>query len=114
MTAPDNAALHGAISFYAASCYPTFERLGFDAAKEAADAAGEANSQYPCWQRDKKGQFPEFDLPHFGKRSSVFCIAVLCAFLVWTQKAAGNPLPDSPLLAAAEDGWKLWKMEVRV
>ena len=77
-------ALLGAIRFYAASLYPVFENLGEVAAKEIAMAAEEANLKYPCWMRNEKGKFPEFELPHLGKKSSVYCIAAMSAYLVWT------------------------------
>ena len=107
-------ALLGSIRFYSASLYPLFDNLGEVAAKEIAMAAEEANSRYPCWMRNAKGEFPEFELPHLGKKSSVFCIAAMSAYLAWTVLKAGMELPDSPLLEAAQDGWQLWKMEKKV
>jgi len=106
-------AMYGAITFDSVSCYEIFERVGFAAAKLAADAAGEASLRCPLWQRDAKGKFPEFVIPGFGRRSSIYVIAIQAAFLVWTQVKAGNPLPESVFLKAALEGHKLWKLGVK-
>jgi len=104
-------AIYGCICYYAASIYPVFERVGYRRAELAAKAAESASVVYPLFMRDKKGQFPEVDIPCFGKKSTPFAAAVMAAFLVWTQRAAGFPLPTSPILQAADDGYNLWKME---
>ena len=104
-----DAAATGATMFYAVACYERFNALTYEQCKEAADAAGNASLGYPLYSRDKNGKFPEFDIPHFGKKSSVFCAALMSAFLVWTQRVMqNNPLPGSTLLQAASDGLGLF------
>lgn len=106
---PDNPALTGAIMFYSASCFSVFNRLTFEQCQEAAEAAGEAAQHDPLWMRNKKGEFDQYDIPHFGKRSSVYVMAIMSAWLVWIQKKIyGYQLPDSPLLAASVSGLALF------
>ena len=102
-------AMIGSIIFNSVACYGVFDRLGFEKAKEAADACAEHSLRYPLWMRNEKGVFPTFDIPHFGPRSSVFCIAIQTAFLVWVYK--GKDLPSGPLMSAALDGYRLYKLE---
>ena len=103
-------AMIGAVMFNAASCYEVFARLTPEQAKEAADFASEQSQRYPLWQRDAEGQFPTFEVPHFGKRSSVYLMALLSAYLVWAQKRAGiEPVPATPLMRAARDGYAAYK-----
>ena len=103
-----DAAAYMAVMYYSMACYPVFARIGTEAAKEAADFCSERAMEWPLFERNKKGEFPQYDVPHFGKKSSVYCAAIMSAFLVWTQKAAGNPLPDTDLLKAGEEGYMLW------
>src|SRR5579859_1967358 len=103
-------ALQMAVFWYVQDVYGHLGRLTETEMRQVADAAGEAICGYPCWMRDEHGQFPEFDLPHIGKKSSVYVIAVAVAILVWVQcHLTNNPLPDSPLLAVGLDGLKLWR-----
>lgn len=106
-------ALHGAICFYANSCYPRFEELGYDRAKLSAEFCSTWAQEYPLWLRDDKThEFPRRDIPGFGVRSSVFAMALAAAFLVWAQAKAGDNLAytyGSPLLDAARDGFTLWQ-----
>ncbi len=103
-------ALQMAVFWYVQDVYGRLGRLTDTEMRRVADAAGDAICTYPCWMRDEHGQFPEFDLPHLGKKSSVYVIAVAVAILVWEQcHLANNPLPDSPLLAVGLDGLKLWR-----
>lgn len=111
ITATDPA-VFGCVMYYAASIYPVFERVGFEAAQKIVQVAEQASLEYPLFQRDKTGKFPTVDLPEFGPRPTPFCAAVMSAFLVWTQRKAGNPLPDSPLIQAASSGYTLWRLEV--
>jgi len=102
-------AVHGAVMFYAADIYGHFNGLTYQQCREASEAANNASIRYPLFSRDKKGRFPEFDIPHFGKRSSVYCGAIMSAWLVWCNRVlADNPLPSSALLSAANDGLTLW------
>jgi len=102
-------ALYGCVLFYSVSVYDRLDRMTFDEAKAAADAAGEASAHAPLWMRNAKGQFGQYDIPGFGSRSGPYCIALLAAFLVWTQRQLQDfPLPTSPLLSAAQDGLTLW------
>jgi len=49
-------------------------------------------------------------VPYFGKRSSVYLMALLSAYLVWAQKRAGiEPVPATPLMRAALDGYAVYK-----
>ena len=105
----DDPALHGCITWYSQSCYDHFDRLGFDAANEIAQVANDQNGKEPLLIRNKKGEFNQFELPYIGKKSGPYLVALMSAFLVWTQRQlVDNPLPDSPMLAAAHDGLKLW------
>ena len=98
----------GAIMYYSAACYPIFDQIGDDKAKEAANFCSQKSQEYPLWMRNKKGKFPEYDVPHFGKRSSVFCIAVMSAYMIWQQRKAGiTEFPASVFLDAANMGWGL-------
>ena len=97
-------AMHGSITFYSASIYPVFDQIGPDAAREAAQAAGSFMAECAPY-KDKKGNLPKRDIPHFGERSIIYAIALSTAYLAWTFK--GRNLPDSPLLDAAMDGYRL-------
>lgn len=109
----EDAALTGAITFYSVGCYERFMELTGDQAQEAMDFAQEQSMVYPLWQRNEKGEFPQYDVPHFGIRSSVWLMALMSAWLVWMQKGAGiELLPDSPLLKAAECGYTLLEAKV--
>lgn len=114
----DNPALHGALMFYSVSCYETFDKVGFERANEAADFCSTWAMEYPLYLRSeaKKGapsEFPKRDIPHFGERSSVFAIAVMSAFLVWSQKQSfpDAGFPESSMLSAALDGWNLYSAQ---
>lgn len=106
-------ALLASVTFYSAGIYPRFDQMGFEAAKQAADFCGEWANEYPLWIRHttgflaKKSEFPQREIPGFGERSSIYAMAVMAAFLVWTQRKAGNELPGSELLEAADWGYKL-------
>lgn len=106
-------ALHGAVCFYAASCYPRFEQIGDSRARLAADFCSNWAQEYPLWMRDDKThEFPRREIPDFGSKSSVFALALMSAFLVWIQEyKAGNDLGyvTSPLISAARDGLTLWR-----
>jgi len=98
--------------WYAVDCYNHFDRLGFAATKEIGESASEFNQENPLLLRNKKGEFDQFELAHLGKRSGPYCVAAMSAVLVWTQRhLADNPLPDSALLAAANDGLIIWWMQ---
>lgn len=108
MNGIDPAAI-GAMIFNSTACYEKFNTLTYEQCKEAADAASEASQRHPLFSREKNGKFAEFDIPHFGKKSSVFCAAVMTAWLVWVQKFLnGNPLPSGALLQASADGLGLF------
>jgi hypothetical protein len=104
-------AMHGAIMFFSVSCYRQFATLTPAQCQEAADFASEQAQRYPLWMRDgKTGEFPQVDVPHFGTRSSVYLMAIMSAYLVWSQKKAGvESMPDSPLLDAAVMGYRLYE-----
>ena len=103
-------AMVGAVMFHAAACYPILDRLTPEQAKEAAEFAGEQSLRYPLWQRNNRGEFPTYDVPHLGPRSSIFLIALMSACLVWSQKRAGiDPVPQTPLMKAATDGYALYE-----
>lgn len=100
----------GAVMFNSADCYGRFAALTPEHALEAADFASEQSQRYPLWQRDARGEFPTYEVPHFGKRSSVYLIALMSAYLVWMQKQAGiQTMPLTPLLRAAMDGYALYE-----
>jgi hypothetical protein len=101
-------AMHGAILFYAADCYPRFEQLGPDGAKAALEACSKWSMEYPLHLRDG-ADFPKREIPGFGLRSSIYAMALMSAYLVWACK--NKNLPDSPLLKAASDGYALWRTE---
>jgi hypothetical protein len=112
MASMKDPAVHGCLCFYSAAIYPIFNRLTRAECQTAVDAALDANMREPCLARNKAGQFSEFDIPHFGRKSGPYCVALMSAWLVWNQKVlADNPLPDSPLLAAAADGLHLWRSD---
>ena len=113
MIQPDDPALYASLLWYSVGIYPVIERLGFEGFKPIAESADGALLLHPL-MRDKKGNFPEVELPEFGKKSIVFCTAVVSAFLVYSQRSVGiDELPNSPLLKAANDGYNLWKLENR-
>jgi len=98
--------LHMAIMFDAAACYEVFDRIGDVAAAEAAQAANEHNLQFPCWMPGTNGRFREFDIPHFGRRSSVFVLAIIAGYLVWISRRGNQPIPDdNGFLTAAAAGY---------
>jgi hypothetical protein len=100
----------GAVMFSSVGCYRRFATLTPAQAQEAADFASARSQEYPLWQRDAKGEFPTYEVPHFGKRSSVYLIALMSAYLVWMQKQAGVALvAPTPLLRAALDGYALYE-----
>jgi hypothetical protein len=102
-------AMFGAIMAYSTSAYQVFNRLTWEQCQEAVNACSQFSLEYPLHLRDKSGEFPKRDIPHFGERSSINCMAIMSAWLVWTQKVLwDNPLPESPLLGATKDGLALW------
>jgi hypothetical protein len=104
-------ALQMAVFWYVQSVCDQLQRLSPGQARELAEAAGDACCSYPCWLRDEAGNFPEFELPHIGRRSSVYVIAVMVAYIVWVQcHLADNPLPDSPLLVIGRDALNTWRL----
>ncbi len=105
-TNPNDPALQGAMTFYSAGMYPIFDQIGAEASREAANFCSQWSQEEPLC-RNKKGDFPERDIPHFGKRSIVYGITMIAAFLVWMQK--GQHLASrSPLIDAALMGWMLY------
>lgn len=105
------------IQFYACSIYPVFEQIGYDQSLEAAQACSEFSLEYPLLMRETKGKnknkFPKRYIPYFGECTGPYCVALLSAFLVWSQHLTQGDhveLPGSAMLEAAQDGWDLYKM----
>lgn len=110
-----DAAVSPMIMWYSQSCYAKFESIGYEAALEAAQAASDFNSREPLLMRTAKGEFSTADIPHFDECTGPFCIALLAAFLVWTQHIGQGThdaiyLPESLFLDAAEEGYQMWRM----
>jgi hypothetical protein len=106
ITDPQDPALHSCLLAYSASIYPHFESIGEACSREAANFCSQWVQETPLC-RDPSGSFPERDIPHLGKRSVIYAVAVMTAFLVWMQK--NQNLPQSPLLKAASEGYILYK-----
>lgn len=97
------------ITFYSVAFFQLFDRIGLEAAREVAQAASDISCQhalqYEC------GKAITYDLPHVGKVSPGKVLAAMPAFLVWQQRGAGiDYLPDSVFLQAADDAYKLHKL----
>lgn len=108
----DSGTWQGILFWYSMSFYDIIQSLGFDKAKEIAEAAGNYSLEYPLWVVDKKvNEFKQFTLPYIGEKSGPYLIAIQGAFIVWTQEqVTNNSLPDSPILKACEDGLRAWKL----
>jgi hypothetical protein len=107
-------ALYPMIVWYSQTSYAIFDQVGYDQALEAAQAASDFNNVEPLLMRNKKGEFASREIPNFGERSGPFCVAMLAAFLVWSQhkgqgKEDGIYLPDSVFLKAAEEGYQMYR-----
>lgn len=107
----DDPALEPMVLWYTMSCLDKFEALGFELAKESADAALEFSLENPLLMRDKGGEFPSVNIPHFGEKSGPYCAVLMAVFLVWSQKKIGNPIPSdsSKLLSYAEEAYNTWE-----
>lgn len=106
-TNPYDPALVGAMTFYSAGMYPVFDRIGAEASREAADFCSQWTLEQPLC-RDKKGEFPQRDVPHFGQQSIVYAATMLAAFLVWRQKGQ-HMASRGPLIEAALMGWRMYE-----
>ena len=103
-----DAALTGCVMWYSVNIYRRLGELTKAQITEAMDAAGEACNQKPLWMTGDQ----TFTIPHFGAKSGPWIIALMSAYVVWTQKKAGEEyLPDSPLLEAAALGWQLYQLD---
>lgn len=104
-------AFYQAAFWNAISIFDVFQAIGPDAARELAEAAGRASDAFPLELTDEKGKFAELDLPHVGRRSGLYCLAVMAAYIVWQIRQANQPyLPDSPLLKAADEAYRSWQL----
>lgn len=102
------------VMLYSVAIYDQLNRLTIGQSKEVVDAALEIGLFNPLLMRNKHGKFDEFELPHLGKKSSVYVVAVQAAYLIWNQRHMKNAyVPNSPLLRAADDGFRFWKMQQR-
>ncbi len=91
-----------------------FDRTGEAAAREAVDFCQKWSFEEPLWLPNKKGQFSQKEIPHLGKRSSIFAIAVLAAFLVWSQKGERQPAFESERwLQICYEGWRFHQRELQ-
>ncbi len=106
-TNPHDPALQGAMTFYSCGMYPVFDRIGAEASREAADFCSNWSMEQPLC-RDKKGNFPQREVPHFGKQSIVYAVTMIAAFLVWMQKGQHCD-GRGPLIEAAMMGWRLYE-----
>lgn len=94
------------VTYYSAGATEKFGRIGFDAAKEAAEACSAWSLQTEL-ARYGSGEYPRKVIPHFGEVSLVQAVAIMSAFLVWSSD--GQKLPSSQLLQAASLGRRLHK-----
>jgi hypothetical protein len=112
-------AMYGCILFYSASIYLLLETLGEDQQRAAADVCTQASMREPLWtRRSDTGEFPQIEVPGFGRRSGPWCMAYMSAYLIWTQRKPDGSvdrkrLPVSPLLSAAADGYAIYRPPVR-
>ena len=115
---PFDPALAGSIMFYSMSCCARFETIGEDKAEAAAHFCAQWSLEYPLWARGKDGAFPKREIPGFESRSSVFAVAVMTSYLVWSIRKQSNGLQGlqslfktNPMLAAANDGYEMWQQQ---
>lgn len=112
LTNPTDPALTGAIMLYAMDVYNHIRDMPWNDVMTLSKAADQVLLEHPL-VRDKNGEFPKFDLPTYNEpQSIVYCLALVSAVLVWSQKVlADNELPSSPFLDAANMGLKLWQLK---
>lgn len=106
----EDPALHPTMFWYSHKCYDVFEQVGQEAAQQIAEQASAISSENPLFQRDKKNQFPQFDLPPFGEVSGPFVATVMSAYLVWATREIGDQDVNSVMIQACQDGYKAWEM----
>src|ERR1017187_2199897 len=105
-----NESLYPMIAHYSVAFYRLFEQLGFEKAKEIGDAAGAISGEKELLHQSNTGN--TYPLPHCSKpQTPGQVLAAVACFVAWTQIKAGNPLPNSKMLAAAQQGWLLYQME---
>lgn len=111
-------AMEMALMWYSCDIFNKFDALGDEKAKIAADFASKWSLEYPLWLREKdKKEFPQRDIPGFGKKSSVYAMAMMAAWLVWAMRdkpetylaAAG----DNGFVKAAKQGYLMYKMGMK-
>ena len=112
MVMPDNPAITGMICFYSQWLYPIFERIGTDESQKLSEQASKISAENPlhCMGHEDK----TWELPHLGACSPGKVLAILPAYIVWFCKSSNKDalLPDSPLIQAADLGYKMWKMQI--
>lgn len=105
-----NEAVYSMIAWYSPAFYRLYERLGFASAKQVADAAGALSGEHALIHECNQGI--TYTLPHCdGPQTPGQVLAAVACFVAWTQIKAGNPLPESRMLRAAEEGWLIYQME---
>jgi hypothetical protein len=101
--------IYSIVAFYSVTWYRKFELLGYEAAKTVAGSATIISAENAL--EHEVGSTKRYRLPHLDQDFTPGqVLAITPAFLVWESKKTNNPLPDSPFLQAAEQGWKLWQM----
>ncbi len=104
-------ALEPAITWYSMGAYPVLERLDEGERRALTTAVSDFTCEVAPY-RDKKGNFPRRDLPHFGEVSIIHAIAVAGAILIHGQAQVGyeeHAAAQSPILRACYNGWLMYR-----
>lgn len=102
-------AAYGMTLFYSLDFYPRLAQMTPNEISDLLTAAQNTVSEHPLGEVDKQGKPVQVQLGCLGLKTVGYAVAVISAYLVWTQKhLANNPLPDSPLLDAAFMAYQIY------
>lgn len=106
----DDPALEPMVMFYAMAAFGLFASRSAEAMRKTAEAAGQISLEHPLFQRNKKGEFDQFELPHIGQRSGPFIAVFMASYLVYAQHINGlqPPAGSSKLIDLADSAYTLW------
>lgn len=106
----DDPALEPMTLFYAMTAFDLFVGRSAEAMRQTVEAAGQISLENPLFQRNKKGEFDQFELPHIGQRSGPFIAVFMAAYLVYVQRMNGlePPVGSSKLIDLVNSAFDLW------
>ena len=100
------------ITWYSCGAYPKLDKLSQEEMKQLKESLLDFTGSTAPY-RGKNGEFPQKDIPFFGKISIIYAIAISGSILVKYQIEAGyrdHVKELSEILSWCVDGYDMYKM----